>query len=100
MRETLHAGCSPPPRQTASAVSKAAITALIEKHLGEGSLKGIAKAGTDALADQLPSTPSTHSPIRSPNGHQDLHAIRKPARTSWSSSTTTSIAFTPTNYFQ
>ncbi|MBM4567225.1 hypothetical protein GS441_17770 [Rhodococcus hoagii] len=37
---------------TASAVSKAAITALIEKHLGEGSLKGIAKAGTDALADQ------------------------------------------------
>lgn len=37
---------------TASAVSKAAITALIEKHLGEGSLKEIAKAGTDALTDQ------------------------------------------------
>ena len=37
---------------TASAVSKAAITALVEKHLGEGALKDIAKAGTEALTEQ------------------------------------------------
>lgn len=37
---------------TAAAISKAAITALAEKHLGEGALREIAKAGTEALADQ------------------------------------------------